>query len=102
VTNKDGVSFTAGGQRYVLGFSAESVARLEDELGMTMFQIGKRMEDPTTFRMSMLRTVFWAGLLDKQEDMDVEAARRVFAQLKVQEAVTLVAKAMTSSFAADL
>jgi hypothetical protein len=97
--HKGEVAFTAGDHTYVLHFSAESICQLEDKLDLSINEIGKLMADPGRFRMRLLRDVFWAGLLDKQDGIDIEATKRVLSQLKPNTATALVARAFELAFA---
>jgi hypothetical protein len=99
--HKGEVAFTAGDHSYVLHFSAEAICQLEDKLDLSINEIGKLMQDTAKFRMSVLRDVFWAGLLDKQSGIDIDATRAILSQLKPAQATALVAEAFTLAFAED-
>jgi hypothetical protein len=96
--HKGEVSFVAGEKTYVLHFSAEAVCQLEDKLDMGVNAISKLIGDPERFRMRYLRAMLWAGLLDKQENVDDAMVKEVLLQLRAAEAVELVAKAFNLGF----
>lgn len=86
---------------YVLRFSADTICDLEDALGMTLNQISEQMQDPAKLRMSMVRTMFCAGLSDKHPDLDEAARRTLFKALGPVDAVGHVAKAFGLAFGVD-
>lgn len=100
-THKGAVSFEAGGFNYVLFYSADALAELEDAMGMGVNEIGALMQDTAKFRLKMVRTVFWAGLLDHQPGTDIDAARAVLRHLSGGEAIALIGKAFAAAFPAD-
>lgn len=99
--NKGEVGFKADGKDYRLRFSADAICNLEDELNLTVNQIGKLMQDPETLRMSMVRTAFCVGLRDAHPEIDADGARAVFKTLKLMTAITLVSKSFSLAFTDD-
>lgn len=99
--HKGEYGFKVEDKDYVLRFSADTVCDLEDSLKLTLNEISEQMQNPSTMRMSMVRTMFCAGLSDKHADLD-EAARRVlFRALSPVEAVGHVAKAFGLAFGVE-
>ena len=96
--HKGEVSFTIEGETYKMSYSADALAELEDALGMTVNEISTVMQDTAKFKIGMIRTVFWAGLLDHQEDMKMPDARRLLKRMKVAEVSDLVGRAFTLAF----
>jgi hypothetical protein len=95
--HKGEVSFKVGEDSYKLSFSADALAEVEDALGMSVSGVGEAMQNPETFRLTMVRTLFWGGLLDHHQ-LDLKAARAIFRQLTVAEAVSLIGRAFNLAF----
>lgn len=89
------------GKNYVLRYSADTVCDLEDQLQMTLSAIGEQMRDPDKMKMSMVRTMFIAGLADKHGDMDEAARRTLFKALSPVDAVKHVATAFAMAFGVE-
>lgn len=89
------------GKDYVLRFSADTICDLEEALGMTLNQISEQMQDPAKLRMSVVRTMFCAGLSDKHAEFDDAARRTLFKALGPVEAVGHVAKAFGLAFGVE-
>lgn len=95
---KGEVSFEAGDGRYKLSYSTNALCELEEELDMNVNEISVIMRDPANFRMRMVRSVFWAGLLDHQPDMDIKAAGQVLTHIRPAEALDLIGRAFALAF----
>lgn len=96
---KGEVSFKAGEESHVLSYSANALAELEDMLGgISVNEIGALMADPAKIRMTTMRTIFHAGLLDRQPDLDAKGAKAIFAKLGPTECVGLIVKAFAAAF----
>lgn len=58
--HKGEFGFEAGGERYTLRFGANVIATMEEDLSLSLVEIGGRME--TEMKIGFLRTVFGYGL----------------------------------------
>lgn len=99
--HKGEFGFEVEGKQYVLRYSADTICDLEDGLKMTLNDISEQMQNPTKMRMSMVRTLFNAGLSDKHGDLDDAARRTLFRALTPVEAVGHVARAFALAFGVD-
>ncbi|WP_262048659.1 hypothetical protein [Bradyrhizobium sp. Bra78] len=81
-----------------LSFSAESFYRLEKQVGVSVDQLGADLRDPSKFQMEMIRTIFWAGLLDTNEGLKLEDVGSIFSKVPAMEAIGLVTLAFVSAF----
>lgn len=96
---KGEVSFTgADGETRKLSFSAEALFRLEETFGKKIAAIEADMRNPETFGLGVVRTMFWAGLLDTSPDLELRDVGRVFSKVDPLEACDLVARAFNGAF----
>ncbi|KQZ00903.1 hypothetical protein ASD45_08550 [Pseudolabrys sp. Root1462] len=96
--HKGEVTFKAGEDSHTLSFSANALAELEDMLGVGVNEIGSLMADPANIRMTTMRTIFHAGLLDENPDVDLKQAKAIFSKVMPTEAVGLIVRAFTLAF----
>lgn len=99
--HKGEVSFESKGAGYKLSFSANALCELEDALGKNVNEIGAIMQDKGKFRMSMLRTVFWAGLLDHQPGTDMETAKQILSGVAPLDAISWTMRAFSLAYGDD-
>lgn len=94
---KGEVPFIADGTSYIMVYSINALCALEDKLDMAIDELGARMSG--NIRMSMLRTVFWAGLIE-HHNLDEDEAGRLIAVLDggVGSAGELIARAFALAF----
>ena len=92
------VGFTADGKEWVLRYSANAICTLEDEFDMDMGALVKMLDGKNGVRMSTLRTVFWAGLLDRHPDATKEQAGELISDVGFGEAGPLVGRALAAAF----
>lgn len=95
---KGEVAFESGGDRYKLSYSTNALCELEDALNMSVNEIGKLMSTPEKFRMSMVRTIFWAGLIDNHPDFDIKTVGQLLRHVNPSEAIDLISRAFTLAF----
>lgn len=99
--HKGQVAFKAGEDSYTLSFSANALAELEDMLGgIGVNEIGALMADPAKIRMTTMRTLFHAALLDNHPDVDGKEAKALFSKVSPTEAVSLIVRAFMQAFPA--
>lgn len=95
---KGEVSFDCGDKPYIMRFSANALCELEDALGMGVNAVATQMSDPSTMRLTMVRTVFWAGLRDHHPDVTLHQAGEIITDLSLTKAMELVSKAFELAF----
>lgn len=96
--HKGEFEFEAGGQKYVLRFSANAVIDLEEAFGRTVGQLGDLFQDTATLKLSDIRTMFCVGLQDKHEDLTNEQRTKLFGELLPMDATRIVMQAFQRSF----
>jgi hypothetical protein len=79
-------------------FSANALCELEDAIGMGVNAVATQMSDPSTMRLTMVRTVFWAGLRDHHPDITLHQAGEIITDLSLTKAMELVSKAFELAF----
>jgi len=100
--HKGEVEFEAEGKKYTLRFSADAICNLEDKFDKPLAELGNIFGDPKRLRMSTVRGAFEIALRDKHPDIDDTAMTAIFRSLTVPDAVSLVVRAFTTSFGADM
>lgn len=96
--HKGEVSLSVGDEIVLLSYSVNAMAEMEDELGMGVNEISALMQDATKFRMSMLRAVFWAGLLDHRPGVTLPEAGALLSGLSAIETIRAVTRAFAMAF----
>lgn len=96
---KGEISFTGSdGVERKLSFSAESLFRVEEFLGKKTGEIEADMRNPEKFGFAMVRTMFWAGLLDTHPDLKHDDVGQHFSKVDPVEACGLVVRAFNGAF----
>lgn len=95
---KGAVAFKIDEESHSLSFSAEALYRLEKQLGKSVNEIGDLVQDSKSFNMALVRTMFWAGMLDEKPDLDLEGVGPIFRRLPMLQAIDLVTRAFTGAF----
>lgn len=76
--HKGDYAFEAAGAQFTLCYSANAICELEDALDTSIVALSQDLAQaavhPEKARMSVIRTVFWAGLREHHPDVDVKAA----------------------------
>lgn len=98
---KGEVSFRAGDIEYTMRFSANALCELEDAIGMGVNAVATQLADPSSLRLKMVRSVFWAGLRDRHPDMTIKHAGDLITELSLTKAMELVSDAFTLAFARE-
>lgn len=99
--HKGEVRIEAGGQSYVLSYSANALVELEEALDrpleeiMAMLMPSKDDDDKRQPpRLRDLRIMFWAALLDHQPDTTIEDAKRILSHVAPVDMGRLIGEAM--------
>ncbi len=85
--HKGEVNVEIGGRKYLLSFSANALAELEQALGMNLAEIGALMRDQARIRVAHWRTMFVLALQDNHEEIEEKAAHALFKKLSIAEAI---------------
>jgi hypothetical protein len=96
--HKGKVEIEIDSKKYLLSFSANALAELEIALGISMDEIGALLLDGKKVRIAHWRTMFFQALHDNHDDLDEMAARALFKQIDVADAISLVGKAYGLAF----
>lgn len=101
---KGEIGFEAGGEQFVLRFSANAIVNIEDAFDKSISKIGESMRDPDMVRMADMRRMFCIGLMDHYAEtghpMEEERAKQIFSQIRPVDATTLVTRAFNAAFGA--
>lgn len=95
MTTKGEIRFSAGEDNYVLIFSINALVTLERELGIGVAEVGSQLGQ--SLRISTLRTIFWAGLI-QHHNLSEEQAGDVIQQIGATKAGQLIAEAFAAAF----
>lgn len=68
------VGFEADGKQYVMRYSIDAICRLEEVAGKGIVAISKELLDPDKMKMSTVRMVFWAGLVEHHPGITLREA----------------------------
>lgn len=96
---KGEVSFASGSDRYTLVFTIDALIQLEETFDGSVQKIASLLG--ADVRMSDLRTIFAAGLMEHHGDMDARAVGRLMSEIGLGPATALVAKAFKATFEID-
>lgn len=96
--HKGEVEFEAGGERYKLSYSFNALAEMEEAMDRPLDEImamllppaGERVKSP---RLTDLRVMFWAGLLDHRPETTMDDAKRILSHMAPIEVGRLIGEA---------
>lgn len=96
---KGEVEFTSrDDKKYILSFSANALCELEEVVGMSLDDVvAKLQSDTDKMKLSEIRKIFWAGLLDHQPDVSIEDTKRILSGISPKDMGELVGKAFRLS-----
>lgn len=97
--HKGEVGFTADGKEWSLRYSTNALCTLEDDLDMGTAALVAELQKPDGVRMSTLRTVFWAGLQDRHQDVTREQAGEIMSEIGFANVGPLIGEAFAHAFA---
>ena len=72
--NRGGVSVRVGDDEWTFSFSINALCELEDLLDKPVAQIVATLGDPDNMRISNVRAMVWAALLDHHKDITLNEA----------------------------
>lgn len=94
--NKGEVDFEVDGKSYKLVYTANSLCDLEDQLNISVVDIGSLLG--SGIRMKTIRAFMWAGLLEHHPETTIKQAGNIVQALTVAKAIDLVGKSIQLSF----
>lgn len=98
-SKKGEVSFAVAGDRWTLRYTIDALCRLESELDRTFASITAELQDIAAARLSTVRAVFWAGLVEHHPDLTVkQAGELMLAMGGTGAALTEIGKALAAAF----
>ncbi|WP_315804034.1 hypothetical protein [Bradyrhizobium sp. SZCCHNS3002] len=95
---KGAVAFELDGEKLLLSYSAEALYRLEDALDMRVSQLIGVVGNREAMSMKLLRTFFWAGLLDNKPEMTLDEVGSYFRRIAPVDMIELVTQAFSGAF----
>lgn len=72
--HKGDVELKAGDETYILRYSIDAICSLESRLDKGFPQIAAEMSRADTMRLSVVREVLWAGMLEHQPEITIKQA----------------------------
>ena len=96
--NTGAIDFEALGKQWKIRFSTNALCEIETESGKSALELAQSMDAPGGARVSDVRLMFWAGLLEHQPDANLETAGRVIDGLGLIRAGEILGEAMIAAF----
>lgn len=72
--HKGDVEFKAGKKTYTLCYSIDAICVLEESTGKTLLQLGEEMRDIKSVKMSLVRSIVYAGLIEHHPSITLKEA----------------------------
>ena len=96
--NRGGVAVRAGDDEWVFSFSINALCELEDLLDKPVAQIVVTLGDPDNMRISNVRAMVWAALLDHHDGISLKEAGDVASKVGTMDCLEKVGKALELAF----
>ncbi len=96
--NRGGVSVRVGDDEWTFAFSINALCELEDHLGRPVPKIVDALGDPANLRITDVRALVWAGLLDHHEGTTLKEAGEVATKIGTVTCLEKVGKALEIAF----
>ncbi len=96
--NRGGVAVRVGDDEWTFSFSINALCELEDLLEKPMAQIFASLEDEKNMRMSDVRALVWAALLDHNEEITLKEAGVVASKVGIAVCLEKIGKAVGIAF----
>ena len=91
------VELKAGEQTYRLSYSINALCELEDAAGEPIAKLANSLNDPENVRLTTVRNLIWAGLLDHHE-VTLKDAGEIATEAGIPAAMEAVGKALSLAF----
>ena len=98
--NRGGVSVRAGDDEWTFSFSINALCELEEHLGKPIPQIVEAMGDQSSVRITDLRALVWAALLDHHDNISLADAGEVATKVGFLVCLEKVGQAFELAFPA--
>lgn len=96
--NRGGVSVRVGDDEWTFSFSINALCELEDLLDKPVAQIVASLGDADNMRISDVRAMVWAALLDHQDGISLKQAGDVASKVGTMDCLEKVGKALELAF----
>ncbi len=96
--NRGGVAVRVGDDEWVFSFSINALCELEDLLDKPVAQIVVALGDPDNMRISNVRAMVWAALLDHHDGISLKEAGDVASKVGTMDCLEKVGKALELAF----
>ena len=96
--NRGGVSVRAGDDEWTFSFSINALCELEEHLGKPVPQIVAALGDPASIRITDLRALVWAALLDHHDGISLADAGEVATKVGFAVCLEKVGQAFELAF----
>ncbi len=96
--NRGGVAVRVDDEEWTFSFSVNALCELEDHLGKPVTQIVASLGDPENLRISDVRALVWAGLLDYHDGITLRDAGDVASKVGTLTCLEKVGKALDLAF----
>lgn len=96
-TEKGEVGFEALGESWILRFSTNALCEIEDATGRSAIALANSLDDEDNVKMSDIRLMFWAGLTENHDEVDLKTAGKIIDNLGPQAGV-YIGQALLAAF----
>ncbi len=96
--NRGGVAVRVGDDEWTFSFSINALCELEDLLDKPVSQIVAALGDADNMRISDVRAMVWAALLDHQEGLSLKEAGDIASRVGTMDCLEKVGKALELAF----
>ena len=96
--NRGGVAVRVGDDEWTFSFSINALCELEDLLDKPVARIVATLGDPDNMRISDVRAMVWAALLDHQDGISLKEAGDVASKVGTMVCLEEVGKALEIAF----
>lgn len=92
------VPLPCGDQTYMLRFSINALASLEDELDMPIAAVAALLSDESKLRLGTLRLIFRAALSDRHPELSLEQVGDIMQAAGINTAAAALGRAFAAAF----
>ncbi len=92
--NRGGVAVRVGDDEWTFSFSVNAICELEDHLDKPMTLIFESLSDEENIRMTDVRALVWAALLDHHEGITLKEAGNVATKVGASVCLEKIGKAV--------
>lgn len=93
------VDLKVGDRLYTISFSVNAICELEEFFdGKPVGEIVAELGDGSQARMTTIRALIWAGLLDHHSDVDLKEAGKIASDIGVTPCMEAIGRALELAF----